>query len=275
MDHGLDLSNVSLQRWMIGIPVVHIALVITFRVTDICPEMTRKGCRGSDIIAFEIVSGLCVLWCSIAGSLGFFNLFDLVENKDLFLEKFSAQSDYVSNNIILPMFCYQVYNIFVCLIHNEMRTFDSIAHHVVTSCLAYFGLYPFAQYYALFYFGIAELTTLPLNVMETFKYLPGLAKDHSDMYSLSRLVFASSFFLIRLIFWPMVSFELWFGCQDLLRSNQAHSNFVVGFFLFANLFLTGLQFYWGYLIIRKAISPRGGSGGGVVVNDDNNNHKKR
>lgn len=62
---------------------------------------------------------------------------------------------------------------------------------------------------------------------------------------ISRVVFAVSFIIIRLIMWPYVSYDFWIGSFDLLKTGKAHSNFVVAFFLFANLFLTGLQFLWG------------------------------
>merc|ERR1712000_271943 len=127
-----------------------------------------------------------------------------------------------------------------------------IGHGIVTALLSYFGLYPYAQYYALFFFGIAEVTSIPLNVIDVFKYLPHFSARYPGVYSVAKYLFVSGFFLIRIIVWPFFSYELWFGCQDLLLTNTAHSNFVVIFFLGANLFLTGLQFYWGYLIIRKA-----------------------
>lgn len=255
MDHGLDWTNQHLRAWAIGVPALHIILVLSFRVLGCWPGLTRKKCRGSDIIAFEVVSGLCVVYFAVAGIAGFFNINGVIDNTDIFIHKFSLRSTYVENNIVFPMLCYQVWNVFVCITHNELRTFDGIAHHVVTICLAYFGVYPFAQYYALFYFGVGELTTIPLNVVEVFKFLPDLAKEYPSFAEFSKNAFGWSFLAIRLMWWPLVSYDLWMGCSDLIQSKKAHSNFVVGFFMFANMFLTGLQFYWGYLIIKKKLSP--------------------
>jgi hypothetical protein len=217
------------------------------------PERSRGGCRGSDIAAFELVASLFVSYVTVTGTLGFFNLFGVVDNTEIFADQFYARSTYVEDYLVYPMLCYQLWNSVCCLLLADFRTIDAILHHVVTGCLAYFGLAPFAQCYALFYFGMAESSTIPLNAMNVFKILPGLAKKYPDVQNVVKISFSLSFFLVRIIVWPFVSYRGFFGCMDLLSRGTAHSTFVVGFFLFANIFLTFLQFYWGYLIGRKAL----------------------
>ncbi len=260
---GIDFSNPVVLQWAVFIPAVHIALLILFRLISIFPQNTRKGSRASDILSIEIVSQICVIYCAYHGCLGFFNLFGSIDNSKIFEDKFYERSLFVENKIVIPMLFYQLWNLFVCILHNEFRSMDSIGHHFVTSCLAYFGLYPYAQYYALFYFGVGELTTIPLNVVDAFKNIPELSMRYPAIASAARYSFAASYFIIRILYWPVVSYELFFGCKDLLQNGTAHSNFVVGFFVFANSFLTGLQFYWGYLIIKglqkKSSSSKGAS----------------
>jgi TLC domain len=129
-----------------------------------------------------------------------------------------------------------------------------IGHHGVTGTLAYFGLHPYLHFYGLFFFGIAELTNIPLTIMDVFKYFKDkpLGKAMQMLNAGSRNTFAVSFIILRLAIWPVYSLPFWKGSIALLRGEQdaqsserMHSTYVVGFFLFANLFLTGLQFFWG------------------------------
>ena len=242
--------------WGAFIPLLHVSLVAIFRSFNWFPQKTRKGCRGSDIVALELVSSVCVVWVATAGVLGYFNIFNVMDNLDLYTtDKFYGYSKFVEDNLVTPMLCYQLWNLVACLLHNDYRDAAGIGHHIVTSGLAYMGFHPYAQYYALFYFGVAELTTIPLNVVTIFKHLPHLSTKYPSLYQLAKTSFVTGYFIIRIFWWPVVSYELFFGCKDLLTNNKAHSTFVVCYFLFANLFLTGLQFYWGYLIVRRALWP--------------------
>ena len=67
----------------------------------------------------------------------------------------------------------------------------------------------------------------------------------------SMVIFALSFFAVRNIWWPAVSLEFWTLSVKSLRDGTAHSNAVVGVFLVGNIFLTGLQFFWGFLLLKK------------------------
>ena len=252
---GFAITHLLLG-WSIFIPVLHVALVVIFRALNWFPQETRKRCRGSDIVALELVSTVCVVFVATAGVLGYFNFFDVMDNQNLYtIEKFYGYSKHVEDYLVTPMLCYQLWNLVACLLHNEYRDLAGIGHHIVTSGLAYMGFHPYAQYYALFYFGVAELTTIPLNAVTIFKHLPHLSTQYPFLYQLARNSFVVSYFIVRIFWWPVVSYELFFGCIDLLTNNKAHSTFVVCYFLFANMFLTGLQFYWGYLIVRKALRP--------------------
>ena len=265
----LELTPV-LICWCTFVPLLHITLVSVFRLLDFLPQLSRKGCRSSDIVALEIVSSVCVVWVAVAGTLGFFNFFEVVDNLDIYTTgKFYSRSIFVEENLVIPMLSYQLWNLVACILHNEYRDVATIGHHVVTAGLAYCGFAPYAQYYALFYFGVAEVTTIPLNIMTIFKHVPQLSANYPNVYTNSRNVFVVGYFIVRIFWWPVVSYELFFGCMDLLNNNLAHSNIVVWYFLFANLFLTGLQFFWAYLIVRKALTPDKEDANGVASKSSN------
>ena len=246
LDHGIDINSPYFVAWFIGVPAVFIGLVLLFRGLDLWNFKTRRGSRASDIMAFEIVAGLCVLYLAVAGVIGSFGLFgfpnEYARLRDL--DKFYARSTFVEDHLVYPMISYQGWNLLISFFNNDLNDPAMIMHHLITGSLGYFGLYPYLHFNGLFYFGIAELTNVPLTIVDIFKYFPDLAKRFSWLNELCRYSFAISFFILRIIVWPYVSYEFWVGSVNLLQSGKAHSTFVVAFFLLANLFLTGLQFFW-------------------------------
>ena len=196
--------------------------------------------------------GLCVTYLAAAGIVGWFGLFGVNVASELRANPFYGKSQFIEDHLIYPMISYQGWNLLLCFFNADLRDPAMIGHHLVTGSLAYFGLAPYLHYYGLFFFGVAELTNVPLTIVDVFKYFPDLAKKLSILNELSRVSFAVSFILLRLIVWPYFSYHFALGSIDLLTTNfhtKCHSGFVVGFFLFANVFLTGLQFFWGSKIV--------------------------
>ena len=64
---------------------------------------TWKGSRASDILAFEIVAGLCVTYLGIAGFIAYFSLFGVDIYESLEVDRFYAKSSYIENHLIYPM----------------------------------------------------------------------------------------------------------------------------------------------------------------------------
>lgn len=224
-----------------------------------------------DIVDFsQFFEGLCVTYLAAAGVVGWFGLFGANVRAELIDAPFYGKSKFVEDHLIYPMVSYQGWNLLLCFFNADLRDPAMIGHHLVTGSLAYFGLAPYLHYYGLFFFGVAELTNVPLTIVDVFKYFPDLAKKLSILNEISRISFAASFIILRLIVWPYFSYHFALGSINLLTTNfhtQCHSGFVVGFFLFANVFLTGLQFFWGSKIIgflfksgKKSSKEGGGAG---------------
>lgn len=245
MDHGIPLTP-AFVGWGIFVPVTFFGLLGLFRAMNLWPEKTRAGSRASDIMAFEIMAGLCVLYLAVMGSIAYFDLMPDQFDYNLITDDiFYGKSQFVENHLIAPMISYQGWNFLLCLFNADLRDPAMIGHHVVTGTLAYMGLHPYLHGRAMFFFGFAEFTNVPLTFVDIFKYFPALKERFSLVNEVSRVVFALSFIIIRLIIWPFVSYQFWVGSYDLLSTGKAHSTFVVSFFLGANVFLTGLQFLWG------------------------------
>jgi hypothetical protein len=270
LKHGVDTSNWFFQVWFFGIPVAYFTLVFLFRALNLWEFKTRKGGRSSDIMAFELCALVSVTYLGIAGVIGQYDLFGVEESVALSTNMFYAKSSFVENHLIYPMVTFQGWNVLLCFFSPDLRDPAMIGHHLVTATLGYLGFHPYLHGAGLFFFGIAELSNVPLTIYDIFKYFKAanFQTKYPMLYQLSQVSFALSFIVLRLIIWPIKSWTFWMGSIDLLQKGTAHSNFAVGFFLLANVFLTLLQFLWGWQII-KFLLPAGKSSG------DKDNKKKR
>jgi hypothetical protein len=235
--------------WFFLVPATFFFFVFLFRALNLWEAKTRRGSRGSDIMAFEIVAGLCVTYLAVVGVISWFKLNPDWDYDEIEADHKYGRSQFVEDHLIAPMIAYQGWNVVLCLLNADLRDPAMIGHHIATGSLAYFGLHPYVHYYALFFFGFSELTNIPLTMVDIFKYFPELKDNMSIVNEVCRVTFAVSFIAIRIIMWPIVSYQFWLDSFDLLQTGAAHSNFVVGVFLGANIFLTGLQFLWGSKIV--------------------------
>ena len=148
------------------------------------------------------------------------------------------------------MLAYQLYNVICACTIADLRTPAFIGHHAMTALLSYFTLAPFVHYYALFFIGIAEATNFPLTFVDATKAFRSLRGAFPLANKFFRVSFALSFFAVRMIWWPIVSLDFWRLSLAALSEGKAHSTFVVGTFLVGNIFLTGLQFFWGFQLVK-------------------------
>lgn len=262
LDHGLDFTNRYCQAWFFGLPLTYITLMTAFRRLNWWNfklkvmkggKLVDSNTRASDDMAFEIVAGFCVAYLAAAGIIGTFSLFGVDELSHLKKDPFYAESAFVVNHLCYPMFFYQAWNIVLCLNLDVLSDKFMIAHHTLTAILSYMALAPYLQHLALFFFGIVEITSVPLTIYDVCKKFDRLGWKDTLMYHVSRITFAVSYIVIRLILWPMYSWGFWAGSISLLQSGKGHSNLTISFFLVTNVFMTGLQLMWGQQIISALL----------------------
>ena len=259
MDHGLDFNNEHFKIWLGAVPALFSSLVNIFRFLGWWNFKTRRGSRASDIMAFQIVAGLCVIYLSGAGIIGYFSLFGVNEYERLSKDPWFGKSAFIENHLLYPMISYQGWNIVLCLFNKDLNDLFMILHHIATAVLAYFMLAPYAQYQCFFFSGIVEISNIPLTIMDIFKYFPDLAKQYSTINSLSRTMFGISFIVLRLIIWPVLTYYFITGSINLLVTNTAHNQYIVIFFIICNILLTALQLFWGSKIIHILLFKKSSS----------------
>jgi TLC domain len=180
-----------------------------------------------------------------------------------------------------------------CLATPALRDGPMLLHHIGMAFTAAVGMgflsdgVPVLTYYAPFFFGVIEISSLPLIVVDLFH--PKHAAWHAyltnsdaaaprwlgQLNEIARIVFAILFFLIRTLYFPYVTF---FGVlPDVLelraldvgeRGNVSNTPFTV--LAVINVLFSLLQMYWGNLLLRqviKALTPH-------TSNEDNTGQGK-
>lgn len=153
-----------------------------------------------------------------------------------------------------------------------------LAHHVMMFLVAYSMSGGFTTgrfigyYYAPFYFGVIELSSIPLTYVNIFhpKQIPyhewtkteqsnprleSLRSFITKSNEIARVAFAATFLLLRGLYFPYVSFCM--CLPDLITAYKAPPPGVpmaTGYFLISSIFtFSCLQAYWGVLVAKQVI----------------------
>lgn len=168
------------------------------------------------------------------------------------------------SSIICGMFV--IWDIPTSLMIQKLRKPDVIVHHVAMAILAYFGAAYLPMYYLFYFFGISELSSIPLVVYDQltqdFDAAAGSLSNPDDNVRKLRdrfqLIAAMSFTLVRAISFPIVSlFKFLPDVRSvLLLSTTAkisrQTRLLLKGLSIANISFTILQLYWFSLIVRVA-----------------------
>jgi hypothetical protein len=239
--------SIRMLSWTLGIPVLYAGLIGMARSMGLWSGHTIKGDRRSHVMAFEIVSGLCCTYLFTTGA--YFALFH-PEYTHMRREPLFARSEFVENHLLLPMLVYQTYNALTGLCLAEFRGHIMLVHHLLTLALAYLSFTPYVQYSAVFFFGVTEITNIPLTIGDVYKFFPEYKIVFPNLYMGSKWLFYALFIIVRMVIWPVVSFEFWRVSIHLLINEAAPSPAMTIFFLVTHVLMTILQIVWGIRIIR-------------------------
>lgn len=145
--HG-DTAQAAVGAALLMAVTLLLAAAIPRRQTSPTPIM----------VAFEIVAGLMCLLLSAEGIYGFFYTDTAPLDRDPL-----GGTTFIGHLLCLTMLGYQLWDLAICLVVPELRTFAMIGHHVCTAYLAFYGLTPFCQGFTIYSFGIVEISNIPLT----------------------------------------------------------------------------------------------------------------
>jgi len=143
---------------------------------------------------------------------------------------------------------FETYNTFVtAVIFRDEHIFT--VHHICTLFLAFAATVPYAHYYGLFFFGLANVSSALLATFTLFDALRMKYPLFDTPYRVSRTAFGIVFLVVRCDVWLVLSVFFWLDNVEALRGDWSHSAPVTVVVLGANLFLTSLQFFWGSKVV--------------------------
>jgi hypothetical protein len=135
-----------------------------------------------------------------------------------------------------------------------------IVHHVAVICVGSISAFVRAgfRYYVPYFYGLIEISSVPLSIMNSFKNNKHWIKAYPEYYSAVRVVFAVSFLLVRVILWTPFYWEFYALESMLLYSSEILSTKVIlTLFNLASLILTMLQYFWASKIISALVGGGG------------------
>lgn len=104
----------------------------------------------------------------------------------------------------------QIFDLTTTVLVPGMAKADAVAHHLVALLLAYWlASTHFLNYWEPFYFGLLEVSSVPLCFVDLFRAFPKVAKRYDGLNEAIRLSFAASFLTVRCLAMPYVSYQWW------------------------------------------------------------------
>jgi hypothetical protein len=135
-----------------------------------------------------------------------------------------------------------------------------LCHHIATICVSSisgFGRTGF-RYHAPFFFGLIEISSVPLSIMNYCKNNQEWTKQNCpNLGAVIRPIFAVTFLTTRVFMWTPNILDVLRGCVLLFLTStdtaSLSTKIVLGLFTICVVFLTALQYYWGVLIVKGIV----------------------
>lgn len=209
-------------------------------------------CSRPDLFAFQVVSAIMNLYM---GGIGLWTwhitkkvVTDIPQTPEGRLFGYLKEADLLNAGI----FVYQTLDFFLSMFVPEHATAIFLTHHLLTAICAWMSLeYQMVPYYAVYFGGCSEISTMFLVLVDFDFYFP--AEDRGSLWGIIITVcqgsFALSFLYYRIIGWWQVSFQMWSDVFYVAKKGRIEEYrpgkgwFLYGF-LVMDFLLGSLQVYW-------------------------------
>lgn len=226
--------------------------------SEYCQE-TDGPCSRSDLFAFQVGSGFAICFCGVLG----FQAWHISRRAHTALPQtpqgrlFGFLQE--SETLCAVNFTFQVWDFMISLIIPEHSGVLMLCHHVMAATVCCMALqHQVLHYYAVFFLGVTEFSSMFLLVVDLAKYFPPTEGTIYDtIVGVCGPLFAVAFTIYRVYLWWKVSFLLWNDCYQVVTSGISNKlrpgkNYVLYTFLVLNVPLSFLQLYWFTIILGEA-----------------------
>jgi len=253
-------SMISILYTFTGCTIFHILTLLFFRyscTTDFCDKNKNQIIKASHQITnlcANLILGLwgSYIWITCVPSLlsSSLSIIDVVSSFQEFTSFAIFQIGY--NLWSLSMGLWVV---------DESR--EMIGHHVAVVCTASSCCFNMAglRYYAPFFLGAFEISSVPLAIMNMTKY-EWRSPNKDERYNLvlinihkaNKIWFGITFLIVRVILGtPQMYSIIRSGCILCYTCQTFTCSLTTGIFCLCCLGLAYLQYLWGYLIIKALV----------------------
>lgn len=225
---------------------------------ELCQSQPENDkCGRPDLFAFQMVSGLTFI---LVGGLGLYmwhvqksvHRFSTPEAR---LYGFQVEAKWLT----VANLAYQLWDFGISLTIPEHRTPIMLTHHAVAATVSFSGLYNYMLgYYAAFFLGLSEVSSIFLVSLDLSKYFQPLPGTLFEAYisNCAGPLFVVCFIYYRVILWWPVSKQLFDDVRAVTASGQAEAlrpgrTWILYLWVTLNFPMGLLQLYWLTLILAE------------------------
>ena len=226
--------------WLAGMTI---GFVLLFPILKMMFPKTIKK-HGAFLLAFEIVAFFPLFYCAYEGATAWWFKLDDFTTKE---QRLYATSPH-ARNVLQCNFAFQTWDFFASMLHKETAAPEMLAHHLLAALLCYWAItMPYMHYYGVYFMGVAEVSSVPLVVVDICKYYPEVTKRFPWLDLASKLSFGILFLIVRDILWVWTAITVWKDGLGILKAGdfpEQYPGYVTAGVLLANVFFTTLQLLW-------------------------------
>ena len=150
--------------------------------------------------------------------------------------------------VLQTNFAFQMWDFLVSFLHKELSAPEMLAHHSLAALLCYWGLtMPYMHYYSIYFMGVAEVSSVPLVLVDICTHYPEVARRFPVVDLLAKVTFGLLFLMVRDVFWVYTAATVWKDGLGILRAGnfpEKYPGYITASVLVANVFFTVLQLVW-------------------------------
>jgi hypothetical protein len=214
---------------------------------EFCIHATDE-CLRPDLMAFQCISGMVFVVCAILGIYAWYRTRSCHSSS----QRLFAQLP-VAQWLTLWNLTYQIWDFGVSFVIPEFTQPILLAHHAVAATVAYAALrYNMLGYYAIFFMGLSEVSSVFLVVIDLGRYIPPEPGTYYDtfVHQVCAPLFVVTFFYYRVIlWWYPITINLLQDVSDGLKKSKS-PQWVMYLLLLLDIPMGFLQLYWMALIVQ-------------------------
>lgn len=241
-----NVHSVALLSGGVGL-LAQLGFTQLFQISQTKRQRTSHNRQGDHqsaaFTAHSLLAGLLMVTVSIIGGIGWFQTTTTQPTNLLFVTDSRARTlaAAVAGSLLL-------WDIPTSLALPPLRKADLMLHHVLMGVVGYVGALYLPTPYIYFYFGLSELSSVPLVVHDWYAARPDKKDAVESVLQATTAVF---FTLIRVVWFTKIT--LFQFVPEVFRAMAAKRTAVLPFLLVSSLAFTGLQLYWFYRHILSVV----------------------